>query len=345
VTAFIIACAAMIAAALLWILIPLWRNRTAEVEARERRVAALVTIVAVPAIAIGLYTTLSNWQWDPERRANAEAAALHEALAHLKGRVERDPNDLEAWLLLGRSYASVGQFGQAAEAFERAHELSQGTNLEALVGLGEALFFTDQTSLSGRAGQLFEAALTRAPNHPKALWYGSVAALERGDLRTGRDRLQRLLDQNPPPELQAILQKQIDALTAQLGDADSAQAKTQDGNDPRTIEVSVAIAPEIEQQLTQELTLFVLARDPAGGPPLAVQRHSSTSIPLTVRLTEYDAMVPARTIATVPRVEVVARLSRSGSPQAQSGDYFGSASFEFGKTNGTLNIIIDQVVP
>src|SRR5690606_4292541 len=127
--------------------------------------------------------------------------------------------------------------------------------------------------------------------------------------------------------------------------ADSAQAKTQDGNDPRTIEVSVAIAPEIEQQLTQELTLFVLARDPAGGPPLAVQRHSSTSIPLTVRLTEYDAMVPARTIATVPRVEVVARLSRSGSPQAQSGDYFGSASFEFGKTNGTLNIIIDQVVP
>jgi cytochrome c-type biogenesis protein CcmH len=66
---------------------------------------------------------------------------------------------------------------------------------------------------------------------------------------------------------------------------------------------------------------------------------------LTVELTERDAMIPTRTIASVPRVEVVARLSKSGTPQAQSGDYFGQQDYEFGKDTGTLNILIDQTVP
>jgi cytochrome c-type biogenesis protein CcmH len=92
--------------------------------------------------------------------------------------------------------------------------------------------------------------------------------------------------------------------------------------------------------------LFILARDPdAGGPPLAVQRHSSSEAPLTIELSERDAMMPTRTIASVPKVQVVARLSRSGTPQAQSGDFFGEASYEFANGAGTLNIIVDRTVP
>jgi hypothetical protein len=60
-------------------------------------------------------------------------------------------------------------------------------------------------------------------------------------------------------------------------------------------------------------------------------------------------MIAARTIATVPRVQVVARLSRSGTPQAQSGDYYGEAEYDFSKnaaaSAATLNIIIDRAVP
>ena len=105
------------------------------------------------------------------------------------------------------------------------------------------------------------------------------------------------------------------------------------------------LAPALKNELGQPIPLFVLARDPAGGPPLAVQRHQSSDLPLTVELSERDAMMPTRTIASVPRVQVVARLSRSGSPQAQSGDLYGEAEVEFGKQSGTLNIIIDRAVP
>jgi cytochrome c-type biogenesis protein CcmH len=229
--------------------------------------------------------------------------------------------------------------------------LSKGENLEATIGLGEAMFLSDQNTLAGRAGQLFEAALAKAPNHPKALWYGSVAALQAGDLRLGRDRLQGLLAQNPPPELQTILQRQIDDLNEQLGEAGEggAPASTPVGESSasgtRTIDVAVSVSPEIKAKIGADVPLFVLARDPAGGPPLAVQKHTAAALPLSITLSERDAMMPTRTIASVPTVQVVARLSRSGSPQAQSGDFFGEAAFEFGKDTGRLNIIIDRAVP
>jgi cytochrome c-type biogenesis protein CcmH len=113
-----------------------------------------------------------------------------------------------------------------------------------------------------------------------------------------------------------------------------------------SIKVAVSIAPQLQKQLSGTMPLFILARDPAaGGPPLAVQRHSSGDLPLTVELTEHDAMIPARSIATVSKVLVVARLSRSGAPQQQSGDLYGEAEYEFGKNSGPLSIIIDRTVP
>jgi cytochrome c-type biogenesis protein CcmH len=339
----------MTAAALLWILIPLWRTQSTEAsDRRERRTSTVVVGLLIPALAIGLYATLSNWDWDEAERARAQASQVDDALQQLASRLEQNPNDVDGWLLLGRSYTATGRAAQAVAAFERAYTLTQGENLEATVGLGEALFMSDQSTLAGRAGQLFEAALARAPDHPKALWYGAVAALQAGDLVKGRDRFQVLLASNPPAEVESILRRQIDDLNAQIAEAGGPPPPTaspEGGSADRTIEVSVTIAPEIQKQLKGPVPLFVLARDPAGGPPLAVQRHDSAAAPLTVRLTERDAMLPTRTIATVPRVEVVARLSQSGSPQAQSGDFFGAADFDFRKDGGTLHIIIDQTVP
>jgi cytochrome c-type biogenesis protein CcmH len=287
----------------------------------------------------------------------AQAANMEEAVKRLEQKLAENPKNLEGWLMLGRSYNAMGRYPRAADAFQQAYDLSQGQNVEAIIGLGEALALTDEASLTGRAGKLFDTALVMAPDHPKALWYGSIAALRSGDLRLGRDRLQLLMAQNPPDELRGVLERQIQDLNQQLGEgvqaaapmappaaAGSAPPATAGGS--RSIKVAVSIAPELQKQLSGTIPLFILARDPAaGGPPLAVQRHSSSNLPLTVELTERDAMIPARTIATVSKVLVVARLSRSGAPQQQSGDLYGEAEYEFGKNSGPLTIMIDRTVP
>jgi cytochrome c-type biogenesis protein CcmH len=363
VTAFVIACAAMVAAALLWMVLPLLRSTGEPASRKERRLSGAAVVLLVPVLAAAMYAGLSNWDWQATQEATARQADVEQMLHKLEDKLASNPQDIEGWLLLGRSYATLQRFGSAVDAFQRAYDLSQGQNVEAIVGLGEALVMTDEASLSGRAGHLFDEALARAPNHPKALWYGSIAALQAGDLRRGRDRLQLLLAQNPPQRLREVLERQIQDLDQQLNETGqgaqaSAPAAATEGAATagrRIIRVAVSIAPQLRQQLKTPLPLFILARDPsAGGPPLAVQRHSSADLPLTVELSERDAMLATRTIATVPRVQVVARVSRSGTPQAQTGDLYGQADYEFstgadqtrGSAKGvTLNIIIDRTVP
>lgn len=361
-TAFIVVCVAMLLAALVWMVLPLLRapaaGSAADVSSyrKERRFSSIAVAVLVPVLAVAMYAGLSNWDWKTVQTESAQAAGMEEALSQLEAKLAQNPKNLEGWMMLGRSYSAIGRYPRAADAYQQAYDLTQGQNVEAIIGLGEALALTDEASLTGRAGKLFETALIMAPNHPKALWYGSVAALRSGDLRRGRDRLQLLMAQNPPEELRGVLERQIQDLNQQLGEAGQqagqAAAPVVAANSEavaagsRSIKVSVSLAPQMRDKVSGNLSLFILARDPsAPGPPLAVQRRSSSELPLDVELSERDAMIPARTIATVPKVVVVARLSRSGAPQQQSGDLFGEAEYEFGKNSGPLTIIIDRVVP
>ena len=361
-TAFVIVCAVMLAAALVWLTAPLLRPK-APVDAAstrtERRTATAIVAIALSAVAGAMYVGLSNWDWKAVETETARNASVEDMLKGLEAKLAANPKDVDGWLMLGRSYTALSRFGRAADAYQQAYDLTRGENVEAIIGLGEALALTDEASLSGRAGQLFDAALQKAPDHPKALWYGSMAALQAGNLKLGRDRLQSLLAQNPPEQIRGVIERQVQDLNQQLGEGGSPATAAPGTHPPassattgaaagqsRSIRVAIKIAPEIQQQLRGPLPLFVLARDPdAGGPPLAVQRRSSAEAPLNVELSERDAMIATRTIASVPRVQVVARLSKSGAPQAQSGDFYGEADYEFAKDTGTLQIIIDRSVP
>jgi cytochrome c-type biogenesis protein CcmH len=360
VTGFLIASAAMLAAAVLWIVVPLLRTKPPANEGsrhKERILPGVAIALLVPVIAITMYAWLSKWDWDASEAAVAETAQMDRLLRNLQGKLAENPNDIASWLLLGNSYRELERYPLAVDAFQNAYDRTQGRDVAAIVGLAEALVLTDPASLTGRAGALFEDALARAPNHPKALFYSSMAAIQAGDLKRGRDRLQLLLAQNPPQQMRDILARQIQDLDEQLAEAGQGSTPkppiaTAGGEEPvaasgsRTIRVAVTLAPSIREQLQGPLPLFVLARDPqAGGPPLAVQRRNSSDLPLTVELSERDAMIPTRTIANVPRVQVVARLSRAGTPQAQSGDFYGEGSYDFATGGGTLNIIIDRTVP
>ncbi|HLS82074.1 MAG TPA: tetratricopeptide repeat protein [Steroidobacter sp.] len=346
-TAFLIVAGAMVAAALVYLVLPLWRQKPASggeapaSRSRERYLATAALVVALPALAAIMYDHLSDWDWQAAARESAERAQVEALLSQLEEKLRANPADVRGWLLLGDSYLKLGEAPRAIKAYQGAYDASGGENVDAMVGLGEALALHDEAALWGRAGALFEAALAKAPHHPRALWYGAVSALRAGDLRKGRERLQMLLAQNPPEELREMLKRQIQDLDQQLG----AQGEGDAWVGERRLRVAVSIAPQIREQLPADASLFVLARDPAGGPPLAVQRHSVSAAPLAVELSEQDAMAPSRTLAAASRVEVIARISRSGSPQAQSGDFYGEADYDFNAATDAVSIVIDKTVP
>ena len=104
----------------------------------------------------------------------------------------------------------------------------------------------------------------------------------------------------------------------------------------------MALAEPVAANITSQTVLFIIARDPAGGPPVAVTRHNASALPGEFKLTDGDAMLAGRSLSQFPELEVVARLSLSGEPIAKSGDWFASAITKPG--GPPLQLLIDQVV-
>ena len=110
------------------------------------------------------------------------------------------------------------------------------------------------------------------------------------------------------------------------------------------VRINVTLAPSLAQSASGSSPLFVFVRDPQRpGPPLAVKRLDS-HFPQTVELTALDSMLPGRGIAAGQKVQVVARIARSGNPVGASGDPFGESAYMVGR-DGLINIVIDRVTP
>lgn len=351
-TLFIVLAVVMAAVAIGLIVRPLLRSPKdvpAETLSSPSRAAAVVTAVALPVLAAFLYATVSNQQWDyvpQEGQAGAATPEVERMVAQLEERLQAEPNDAEGWVMLGRSFVMLGRYPRAVDAYQQAYDLTKGESLSAITGLAEALILIDEASLDGRAGALIESALVKSPREPKALWYGSLVALSTGRLDVARDRMQALLDQNPPDQVRTVLQAQIAEINAQLG-APAAAGSGAPASQPvaASVGVAVSVAPAIAAQIREPLTLFVMARTAAGGPPLAVVRLRSDELPATVELSDDNAMLAGQGLSSVPSVQIVARVSRSGSPQAASGDFFGEANYTVQPGRGSVNIVIDRVVP
>jgi cytochrome c-type biogenesis protein CcmH len=309
-----------------------------------------------------LYATLTNWSWHAAPADDSPQTMV----ARLARKLERDPQDLNGWLMLGRSYLVLEQFPLALRSFERADRLAGGKNAEALVGEAESLTMADESELDGRAGRLIEQALTLDPNSGKALFFGAAAAVRRGELALGKARFQKLLSMNPPEAIRPILQQQIDGLDQRMAAAgnagsvapaaaasgaaappgrtpsESAQANAANVN--AAVRVHIELSPALSKAAPDAAPLFVFVRDPGQpGPPLAAKRLASR-FPQTVELTPADSMVPGRAFAAGQKVQVVARIARSGNPMAGSGDPFGEVAYLVGH-DGLVNIVIDHVTP
>jgi tetratricopeptide (TPR) repeat protein len=105
-------------------------------------------------------------------------------------------------------------------------------------------------------------------------------------------------------------------------DWDASRAKAKQGAAPAGgfVAGTVSIAEPLVHTLGASDTVFVFARAPDGGPPLAAKRFKASELPAQFRLDDRDAMVPGRTLSSASQVLLVARLSASGNAIRQPGD-------------------------
>lgn len=328
----------MVLAALAVLLVPLFR-------AQPRKWSAVVIVgAALPVLAVLLYSAWSNWSWQGVRGRDGSMPPIEIMLESLEAKLRANPTDVAGWLLLGRSNFQLQRYGKAAEAYQQAYTLTEGKNVEAILGLGEALAFADERMLTTRSAQLFERAMELAPNHPKALWYSGLVAYQARQFDVARERWARLVALEPPAEVKRVLEAKIAEMDAALGSTVPSQ---QDAGSERAavVKVRVAIAPELAGKVPDGAPLFVMVRgSQGGGPPLAVTRRTTDQFPQLVELSDRDAMIAGRGISSASRVTVVARVARSGDPRPQSGDLEGQVGYDVGDGK-TVDLIINSILP
>jgi len=348
VTIFIILSALLAALAAGLLVWPLLRPAGAQSAATPRAgIAATVVAAMLPLAAFVIYFAASNWSWDPaQQAAEPTMPDMQQMLAQLQERLASAPDDVEGWKMLGRSAAVVGDFVLAREAFGKAFTLTRGDDPDAMIGYAEALVANDEREIDGQAADLFERALVMAPDNARALWYGGIIAYRRGDLPLAQQRWVELQNHDLPPDLRQIVAERLADIEATQGKPPGPAAAATASPTPAVggIPISIDVAPSLKAQLSPRATLFVIARRGEGGPPLAVVRRGVGAWPVSLTMSDADAMLPGTQLASGGPLRLIARISRSGQPVAVSGDLSGEVGYDFTSAH-PASITIDRIVP
>lgn len=324
-------------AAAAFLILPLWRERE---RSGHWSVSGLIVAFATVPVAIGVYLNVSTWSAEEAPRAPSEQI---EMVAQLAARMAESPDDVEGWLLLGRSYMVLGQYPLARQAYSEAYARTSVPDNDLKLSFAEASILSDRASLGGDAGNLVEEVLEAAPGDPRALWYGGLVAIERGLDESACSRWSALLATNPPADIADVLRSSVASLgcgpVTTVAQADIGA----DGGPTITLNVRLGEGQSIAT-LGPQAALFIFARAPGGGPPVAVIREPVSAVPGEFTLSDSNTMLPGQSLANYPELSLVARVSASGQPTEQSGDLYAEANYNPG-TEGAVDLVIDQVVP
>ena len=319
---------------------------------RERKLTPLlaVTIVGIVVLSSGLYYQ----QGQPDvTSGTATSPEMDEVIESLAARLEENPDDVNGWTMLGRSYLALGDYQGAIDAFEQVNDIEGGQNPQTLVSLGEARLGASQGAIVGEISALFESALAMDPNNPQALFYGGIGAFNRNELPLAADRWERLLSLNPPAEIQGILRQRIAEWRGEPAPEIEAPppapapqpAPVEEAPAGTVVSVDLLVSDTAISAIGRNAVVFIIARDPAAPvPPIAVARRQLAELPAVVHLGDRESMVPGRELSGFAEFEIVARVSLSGQPGQQSGDWFGSVIVKPAES-ATVNLVISEQVP
>ena len=341
---FWIGAAVLSLGALSFVLLPAWRSR--QRSGRWSLLGVSVASLLVP-VCVGLYLGINTWNGET---ADSEGSLppVAELVAGLEARLTENPDDALGWRLLGQSYMSLGLYPDARQALREAWGRTPDPDNELKLALGEAEALTDRQALHGAAGELFEEVLVTEPSNPKALWYGGLAALGTQRPEVARERWTQLLALGPPAPVAEVLRQQLDSLAGPAAGSDTSDARVQAAEVASPSGLQLQLRVTLAEGMSREAfgstaALYIFARDPNGGPPLAVIRQGASAVPGEFSLSDANAMLPGRSLADFEALTIVARLSASGQPTASPGDLFGELTYLTAEGSGGVDLVIDQV--
>jgi cytochrome c-type biogenesis protein CcmH len=305
-------------------------------DALRGRRAAWALGAAVPLATLGFYFLVgSPSAIVREAERHPSAAQVQAMVERLAARLRENPDDVNGWKLLGRSYGVMGRYAEAADAYAKA-AVRAPRDAQLLADLADVLAMARGQSLQGEPEKLALRALEIEPGNLKALALAGSAAFERKDYAGAAAWWERMLAHVEPGS--------EDARSIQQNVAEARSLAKQKPAASTGVRGTVSLAPKLKEKAAPEDTVFVFARAAEGPPmPLAVARVRVRDLPYRFVLDDSMAMSPAMKLSAFPKVVVAARVSKSGTANAQPGDLQG-ASAPVSNDDSAVTVVIDSLV-
>ncbi|OOZ39036.1 c-type cytochrome biogenesis protein CcmI [Solemya pervernicosa gill symbiont] len=335
--------------------------------AGSSRVTAIAVALFTPILAIAFYLQLGSHRLIPFLNApetqqaqasgnNGEAIGnLDDMIVRLEKRMEATPDDMQGWVMLGRSYMELERYDDAVKAYARAVSIN-GEIGAVLVDYAEALGVANGGDLRGKPTEILNKAVKLDPEVEKGLWLAGVAGYQDGNFAVAVEHWRKLTTMiEPGTEMGNMIAESLSKAEAELNPEQHSQmaaahpapaAATPAATEGATVSVSVTLDSTLQALAAPGDTLFVYARA-AQGPrmPLAIVRKQASDLPITVTLSDAQAMMAEMKLSSFPQVVIGARLSKSGQAIAQSGDLEGVSDPLDPNGTDSIAISIDQIRP
>jgi cytochrome c-type biogenesis protein CcmH len=296
---------------------------------------AVVLALALPLSAMGLYM----WLGEPEAlnpMATAKAidpsgdkadpAELAKMADNLAKKLEAKPDNLQGWVMLGRTYRSLENYDKAIKAYDRALALSADDDLS--LERVEVMAMQRQGNFDGEPWQVIRSILQKDPQNFGALLMAGSASYANGKLADALKYWQQARAPLSPdnPDVPG-LDNAIGTVQQKLGMPVSQPevSKPKVAASGLNIAGQVSLSPALKSKVSPGDVVFVYAT-PTNGErmPLAVFKSTVAQLPLSFTLDDSTAMTPERKLSTAGEVLVKVRVSKSGNAIPQSGDLAGS---------------------
>jgi cytochrome c-type biogenesis protein CcmH len=337
----------------------------------------LLAVVAVLVFsAAGIYSQLGayeSWQVkmaldkrsDLERQylASADPAlqaqiieSNRELVVQLSAHVAKSAEDLQMRALLARTAMGLANYALAIEHFQAI--LSQQPDLSQIMAeLAQAVFLQADNRVVPIVQSLVDQTLQLEPNNSIALGLAGISAFQSEKFQQAINFWRQAIaiqGANTPNSI--ALQRGITAAQQRLGVDTTVAADAQFGTQPAiqkqqkaggvSVTVSVSLAKEVK--VAPEATVFIYARAWQGAKiPLSIARIPASQLPVTLTLTNAMSMAPGMNLSSASQLELVARISVSGTPVPQSGDWQATLGPIESSVNNTQTypLLISEKVP
>jgi cytochrome c-type biogenesis protein CcmH len=259
-------------------------------------------------------------------------------------RLESKPGDVFYRVTLARLQMEDNNFLAAKKSYEQALTWSPD-NAELMAEYAQVLYFVADSKFEGESGAVLDKALSMDPNNRTALGLQGIRAF--GDenyalaIKSWQTALRAI---NPASQQAQALQSGILRAKKLLGD--NVSDNNASGEKLPSLLIKVSLSQELKASPDQ--SVYVFAREWQGKPmPLAVVKLSVADLPASVILDDSMAMPGGESLSSASSIQVVARVSSTGSAIPSEGDYEGltgkvaASALSDGKTQ-EIPVLIDR---